>query len=559
MKKIISVLMSICLIFAVLTPSVFAHENTTVIVSNILLDDGDGTYSVTVKGSCEPDSYVSIYVYKDSVLGARVLGAIEQCVSDALGFYRKTFPVKNIDTYNIVVNNYTSNKPATDIFKLYSQQEIEDAITAFKSASTTDDIKHCITWYGEIFGFDTTYYNASSEEYVATQMLAVKDELTRFNIVEKFDEANIRAYIYGLKTNTEDILKYYNYILEIITSEVGMYAEYEAVDEVTKARIDAIAFETPVEDMQELCEIFFMAITEEKIKSNTSTKVDEFLETYSQYLGLDNYTDTTILKRGSIISDLKTSEIPDNTNDFAFLYESLKTSKENIVIEKPSTGAGSGGGGGGGGSSLPTEPTGYENPEMLETPAPDIVADISFDDLDGYSWATDAISHLASKGVVNGKEENKFYPADNITREEYAKIIVLAFGLYNEDAICDFVDVDAQSWSYKYIASMYGYGAINGYNDGSFGATKPITREEMAVMLYRVMQKQSRLEFASELKTNLYDYNEISDYAKNSVVSLNYNKIIAGDEKGYFNPKNNATRAEVCKMIYNSLNREGGK
>ena len=553
MKKIISILMSICLIFAVLTPSVFAYENTTVIVSNILLDDG--TYSVTVKGSCEPQSYVSIYVTDDK--GG--LGAVEQCVSDEFGFYQKTFPVENEGTYNVVVNNYISNNRTSTTFKLYSQQEIEDAVVDFNSASTTDDIKNYITLYGEIFGFDTTYYNASSEEYVATQMLAVKDELTRFNIVEKFDEANIRAYIYGLKTNTEDILKYYNYILEIVTSEVGMYAEYEAVDEVTKARIDAIAFETPVEDMQELCEIFFMAITEEKIKSNTSTKVDEFLETYSQYLGLDNYTDTTILKRGSIISDLKTSEIPDNTNDFAFLYESLKTSKENIVIEKPSTGAGSGGGGGGGGSSLPTEPTGYENPEMLETPAPDIVADISFDDLDGYSWATDAISHLASKGVVNGKEENKFYPADNITREEYAKIIVLAFGLYNEDAICDFVDVDAQSWSYKYIASMYGYGAINGYNDGSFGATKPITREEMAVMLYRVMQKQSRLEFASELKTNLYDYNEISDYAKNSVVSLNYNKIIAGDEKGYFNPKNNATRAEVCKMIYNSLNREGGK
>ena len=553
MKKIISILMSICLIFAVLTPSVFAYENTTVIVSNILLDDG--TYSVTVKGSCEPQSYVSIYVTDDK--GG--LGAVEQCVSDEFGFYQKTFPVENEGTYNVVVNNYISNNRTSTTFKLYSQLEIEDAVVAFNSASTTDDIKDYITLYGERFGFDTTYYNASSEEYVATQMLAVKDELTRFNIVEKFDEANIRAYIYGLKTNTEDILKYYNYILEIITSEVGMYAEYEAVDEVTKARIDAIAFETPVEDMQELCEIFFMAITEEKIKSNTSTKVDEFLETYSQYLCLDNYTDTTILKRGSIISDLKTSEIPDNTNDFAFLYESLKTSKENIVIEKPSTGAGSGGGGGGGGSSLPTEPTGYENPEMLETPAPDIVADISFDDLDGYSWATDAISHLASKGVVNGKEENKFYPADNITREEYAKIIVLAFGLYNEDAICDFVDVDAQSWSYKYIASMYGYGAINGYNDDSFGATKPITREEMAVMLYRVMQKQSRLKFVADIEVSLGDYSEISEFAKNSVVSLNYNKIIAGDEKGYFNPKNNATRAEVCKMIYNSLNREGGK
>lgn len=553
MKKIISILMSICLIFAVLTPSVFAYENTTVKVSNILLDDG--TYSVTVKGSCEPQSYVSIYVTDDK--GG--LGAVEQCVSDEFGFYRKTFPVENEGTYNVVVNNYISNNRTSTKFKLYSQQEIEDAVVDFNSASTTDDIKDYITLYGEIFGFDTTYYNASSEEYVATQMLAVKDELTRFNIVEKFDEANIRAYIYGLKTNTEDILKYYNYILEIVTSEVGMYAEYEAVDEVTKARIDAIAFETPVEDMQELCEIFFMAITEEKIKSNTSTKVDEFLETYSQYLGLDNYTDTTILKRGSIITDLKNSEIPDNTNDFAFLYESLKTSKENIVIEKPSTGAGSGGGGGGGGSSLPTEPTGYENPEMLETPAPDIVADISFDDLDGYSWATDAISHLASKGVVNGKEENKFYPADNITREEYAKIIVLAFGLYNEDAICDFVDVDAQSWSYKYIASMYGYGAINGYSDGSFGATKPITREEMAVMLYRVMQKQSRLKFVADIEVSLGDYSEISEFAKNSVVSLNSNGIISGDDMGLFNPKNNATRAEICKMIYNSLNREGGR
>ena len=553
MKKIISVLISICLMLVALTPSVFAYKKTTVTVSNILLSDL--TYSVTVKGNCEPQSYVSIYVTDDK--GG--LGAVEQCVSDEFGFYQKTFPVENEGTYNVVVNNYISNNRTSTTFKLYSQQEIEDAVVAFNSASTTDDIKDYITLYGEKFGFDTTYYNASSEEYVATQMLAVKDELTRFNIVEKFDEANIRAYIYGLKTNTEDILKYYNYILEIVTSEVGMYAEYEAVDDVTKARIDAIAFETPVEDMQELCEIFFMAITEEKIKSNTSTKVDEFLETYSQYLGLDNYTDTTILKRGSIISDLKTSEIPDNTNDFAFLYESLKTSKENIVIEKPSTGAGSGGGGGGGGSSLPTEPTGYENPEMLETPAPDIVADISFDDLGGYSWATDAISHLASKGVVNGKEENKFYPADNITREEYAKIIVLAFGLYDENANCEFNDVNKERWSYNYIASMYSYGAINGYSDGSFGATKPITREEMAVMLYRVMQKQSRLEFASELKTNLYDYNEISDYAKNSVVSLNYNKIIAGDEKGYFNPKNNATRAEVCKMIYNSLNREGGK
>ena len=555
MKKIISILMSICLIFAVLTPSVFAYENTTVKVSNILLDDG--TYSVTVKGSCEPQSYVSIYVTDDK----GCLGAVEQCVSDALGFYRKTFPVENEGTYNVVVNNYISNNRTSTTFKLYSKQEIDDAVEDFNSASTTDDIKYYITLHGEKFDFDTTYYNASSKEYVEKQMhaMAMKNDLTRLNIVEKFDEASLRAYIYYIKTDTENVLEYYYNLVNIADSDVGMYAEYKAMDVSAKARVDAIAFETPVINISDLPEKFFMAITEEKIKNNISTNVDTFLKKYSQYLGLDNYTDTPILKRGSIITDLKNSEIPDNTNDFAFLYESLKTSKENIVIEKPSTGAGSGGGGGGGGSSLPTEPTGYENPEMLETPAPDIVADISFDDLGGYSWATDAISHLASKGVVNGKEENKFYPAHNITREEYAKIIVLAFGLYDENANCEFNDVNKERWSYNYIASMYSYGAINGYSDGSFGATKPITREEMAVMLYRVMQKQSRLKFVADIEVSLDDYSEISEFAKNSVVSLNSNGIISGDDMGLFNPKNNATRAEVCKMIYNSLNREGGR
>ena len=555
MKKIISLIISICLVFAFLTPSVYAYKNTTAVVSNVLLDDG--TYSVTVKGSCEPDSYVSIYVIKEDGLGA-----VEQCDSDSAGFYSKTFPVETPGIYTVIVNNYKSNNRKTEQFRLYSLTDIEDAVLYFNTATNYEIIKDCIAQYGALFGFDTTYYTPDAEDYIASQLLNMKGTLTRYNISKKFDEACLRAYIYDVKTNIPNVLEYYDSIVGIANSDVGMYSEYKDMDTVSKARVEDIAFETSVVEIIDLYEIFFMAITEEKLKNGSQIIADEFLCTYYEYLGIDGYTDIPVIKRGKIVSALNDSEIPDNVSDFKVIYENIVSKIENKVPEKPSTGGGSGGGGGGGasgGGTIITQMTGYEEPVMLETPVPDVVSDIAFTDLEGYSWAEEAIGFLASKGVVNGKEENKFCPADNITREEFAKIVVLAFGLYDNNATCNFTDVDEQRWSYKYIASMYGYGAVNGYTDGSFGAANPITREEMAVMLYRVMQKQSAFDFVSELETTLTDYSEISDFAKNSILSLNANKILSGDEKGCFNPKNNATRAEVCKMIYNSLNREGGR
>ena len=204
MKKLISILISIsiCLMLVISTPSVFAYKNTTVIVSNVLLDDG--TYSVTVKGSCEPDSYISIFVTKGTDLGAA-----EQCESNSSGVYTHTFPVEALGDYTVIVNNYKSNSRISKHLTLYNLTTLEDAVAEFKNATTSGEIINCITLYGHLFGFDTTYYNSGSQEYVATQMLAMKNDITRFNICEKFDEASLRAYIYDIKTDTENVLEYY--------------------------------------------------------------------------------------------------------------------------------------------------------------------------------------------------------------------------------------------------------------------------------------------------------------------------------------------------------------
>lgn len=559
MKKIISILISVCLILTVVVPSVFAYEPTTLSVSNIMQEDE--TYLVTVKGTCEPDSEVAIIV---TVQDEITYVAIEQCIANSYGIFTKTFPIRNAGKYTAIVNNYKSNIRAEADFELYSKKVLDDAVAEFKTAADITEIQSCIEKYGAMFGFDTKYYTEAAADAVAGEMLALKNTLTKENIAEKFDEANLRAYIYELSTDVDNVIEYYDSLTSIVSSDVGMYADYTALDESAKVRVQETAFETPVENIADLCEKFYMAIVAEKAQNDTNTEFDEFISKYTEYLGIEGYGDISTIKKGKLLNAIKASEIPDNTEDFSELYKLLAEDKdeEDEGTKKPSTGGGGGGGGASGGGvtdSVITNPTGYENPESLNTPVPDASADISFNDMDGYEWAEAAVTELASKGIVNGKSKGTFAPGDYITREEFAKILVLAYGLYNEEADCEFTDISADRWSYKYIASSYGYGAINGYPDGSFGAARLITREEMAVMLYRVMSKQMKIEILPEIKTTLKDYDEISEYAKNSVTTLNSNGIVSGDESGYFSPQNNATRAEVCQMIYNSLNREGGR
>ena len=99
---------------------------------------------------------------------------------------------------------------------------------------------------------------------------------------------------------------------------------------------------------------------------------------------------------------------------------------------------------------------------------------------------------------------------------------------------------------------MYENGIITGYPDGTFKPGSIVTREEMAVMLCRVLVKLSIITEEYETYSSYKDYGEISAFAQNSVRTLSNNNILSGDDKGCFNPKNGATRAEVCKMIYNT-------
>lgn len=191
------------------------------------------------------------------------------------------------------------------------------------------------------------------------------------------------------------------------------------------------------------------------------------------------------------------------------------------------------------------------NPEMPVSQIPaDYKAVSVFTDLGEVGWAAEGINYLRSLGIVSGKGEGIFAPDDLITREELVKLLVCGFGLEAEDCSAKFSDVKAGSWYYPYIAAACKSGAVSGYEDGSFGIGKTITREEMTAIVFRASEyKGIDLGTAGEAAA-FGDSDEISAYARESVEKMQKAGIISGGGDGSFRPKDGVTRAMASKVIY---------
>ena len=210
-------------------------------------------------------------------------------------------------------------------------------------------------------------------------------------------------------------------------------------------------------------------------------------------------------------------------------------------------GSGSGGGGGkttGGGS--------YGNVSSMVNNQPQAVTGTdssnAFTDISNISWAIKPINYLYSKGIVNGTGDGKFSPDSLLKREEIAKIIVSAFNLTSDEATTTFTDTLPTDWHYKYIASAQEREIVNGMSDTLFGVGKYVTRQDIAVMIYNAAIIAGK-GFTSS-KTDFTDFEAVSDYAKTAVSALAGEGVINGMDDGSFAPKQNATRAQAAKMIY---------
>ena len=176
-----------------------------------------------------------------------------------------------------------------------------------------------------------------------------------------------------------------------------------------------------------------------------------------------------------------------------------------------------------------------------------------FNDIESVPWARESIEGLYKKGVVSGKEPQKFYPTDNVSREEFVKMLVAAFDIRLVGEEISFEDVPYDAWYYDYIKTAYIAGVVSGVSETLFGTGQDITRQDICTMTYRMLKVCDVALPDSAEATEFNDADIISDYAAEAVTAMQKGGIINGDENGSFNPHMPATRAETAKITYGVL------
>ncbi|WP_171644190.1 S-layer homology domain-containing protein [Paenibacillus phytorum] len=173
----------------------------------------------------------------------------------------------------------------------------------------------------------------------------------------------------------------------------------------------------------------------------------------------------------------------------------------------------------------------------------------SFDDIKGH-WAKSDIELLASKMVVSGTTDTIFAPDHNITRAEFAALLVRSLALTSNAEAASFNDVHATDWFAGSIGAAVKAKLISGYEDGSFKPNAPITREQMAVMVAKALSAAGKtIESQVELLNKFNDNFKISDWAISSVSQSVKAGIISGMTDTTFVPSANASRAQAVVML----------
>ena len=175
---------------------------------------------------------------------------------------------------------------------------------------------------------------------------------------------------------------------------------------------------------------------------------------------------------------------------------------------------------------------------------------LPFTDVKTGDWFYEAVQYVYDKGMMTGVSADRFAPASTTTR---GMIVTILYRLENEPAVSGgsaFTDVENGAWYADAVAWAAANDIVNGTSATTFAPNSPITREQMATMLYRFAQyKGMDVVTLQEHLTGYPDGDQVSDYA---IPAMNWavgQGLIAGMENGTLVPQGSATRAQVATIL----------
>ncbi|WP_230876085.1 MULTISPECIES: glycerophosphodiester phosphodiesterase family protein [Paenibacillus] len=179
---------------------------------------------------------------------------------------------------------------------------------------------------------------------------------------------------------------------------------------------------------------------------------------------------------------------------------------------------------------------------------------VTFSDLSGH-WAKQDVERMAAKWIVQGVDDDKFAPDREVTRAEFAALLVRSLGLAAAaPAGATFKDVKPGDWFASAVNTAAANGLVTGYEDDTFRPYGYISRQEMAVMIYRTMQFAGyRAADPAAGNASFSDESVIAAWAREATAKLAGLQMVNGVSANRFAPESTGTRAESAVLLSRML------
>ena len=500
-------------------------------------------------------------------------------------------PVTSRDDMKITVNAAAAKENAAVTALVLKPDKVFNSLTASNLAAYVDFVgqgvlneqKKCTFDYIVTDGQNNKTYTAyvGGNKVLEKEMTQVLFRSSVFMkaVIKKIDTSTadeIAAILAGGKTTIKDengvVLAAdfdVNEILMLDLTDYNTLTDYTTRENFKKRVSIALHDESFAEKgIEDIVSVFNESVSEQKVNEQAykallakiNADVWSALETtlttnnatvlYEAYTGSYNSIKNDASLREAFYKKL--------ANDYTFNnFDELRTAFENEAKNLIPTGTtpvpepdyGGGGGGGGGSAKYSNDLITPQEATPLEKEVQDGSKN-SFNDISDVQWAREAILALSDANIINGVADGKFAPHANVTREQFVKMIVLAFDLYDADASLNgFIDVEAGQWHEKYIASAVNSAIIYGVDHEHFGVGKELSRAEMATICYRAAVAAGKT-FPENDAHTYSDNADIPQYAKEAIAAMSGAGIINGIGNNLFAPSDKATRAMAAKVCY---------
>jgi len=180
------------------------------------------------------------------------------------------------------------------------------------------------------------------------------------------------------------------------------------------------------------------------------------------------------------------------------------------------------------------------------------VSNTGFSDVAANAWYADSVVYVRDNGLMGGTSTTTFSPDATITRGQIAAILYRASGSPAVSGGTQFPDVASNAYYASATRWASVGGIVSGYSNGNFGPNDPITRQQLAAILWRYAGSP-----AASQGQDFVDESSISSYASTAVDWARESGVIGGKDGNRFDPNGSATRAQAAVILHRYMELTG--